>query len=86
MTTMANEVEVPKELEVLLPELNKGVIVVGSKAYEMFPLYEGQLEKITSEIATLMEKVNCPDGRCPKCGKVVKGAYSTLERLSPPIA
>jgi hypothetical protein len=74
MATMAKEVEVPNELKILLPELNKGVIVVGSKAYEMFPLYEGQLEKITSEFATLMEKVNCPDGQCPKCGKVVKGA------------
>jgi len=71
---MAKEVEVPDELKILLPELNKGVIVVGSKAYEMFPLYEGQLEKISSEFAALMDKVNCPDGQCPKCGKVVKGA------------
>ena len=71
---MAKEVGVPDELKILLPELNKGVIVIGSKAYEMLPLYEGQLEKITSEFAALMDKVNCPDGQCPKCGKVVKGA------------
>jgi hypothetical protein len=74
MTTMAKEIPVPDELKILLPELNKGTIVVGDKAYEMLPLYEGQLEKIISEIVTLMEKVNCPDGRCPKCGKVVTGA------------
>jgi hypothetical protein len=71
---MAKEIPVPDELKILLPELNKGTIVVGAKAYEMLPLYEGQLEKIISGIATLMEKVNCPDGQCPKCGKVVKGA------------
>jgi len=71
---MAKEVPVPDELKILLPELNKGVIVVGSKAYEIYPLYEGQLEKISSEIAEVMSRINSPDGQCPKCGKVVKSA------------
>jgi hypothetical protein len=71
---MAKEIPVPEELKILLPDLNKGTIVVGSKAYEMFPLNEGQLERISGEIADIMEKINSPDGQCPKCGKVVKGA------------
>lgn len=71
---MAKEVPVPDELKVLLPELNKGVILVGSKAYEIYPLTEGQLERISSEIAEVMMRINSPDGQCPKCGKVVKSA------------
>lgn len=71
---MAREIPVPEELKILLPELNKATIVVGSKAYEMFPLVEGQLERIIVEIGAIMEKINSPDGQCSKCGKVVKNA------------
>jgi hypothetical protein len=71
---MAKEIPVPEELKILLPELNKATIVVGAKAYEMFPLVEGQLERIISEIGAIMEKINSPDGQCSKCGKVVKNA------------
>ncbi len=71
---MAKEIPVPEELKILQSDLNKGVIVVGNKAYEIYPLYEGQFERILSDIMTVMEKVNCPDGQCQKCGKVVKGA------------
>jgi hypothetical protein len=71
---MSKEIPVPDELKILLPDLSKGVILVGSKAYEIFPLNEGQLERITSEIAEVMEKIACPDGKCPKCEKIIKGA------------
>jgi hypothetical protein len=71
---MAKEIPVPEELKILLPELNKATIVVGSKGYEMLPLVEGQLERIIVEITAVMEKINSPDGQCSKCGKVVKNA------------
>jgi len=71
---MAKEVPVPEELKVLLPDLSKGTIVVGAKAYEMFPLVEGQLERIIAEIGTIMGKINSPDGQCSKCGKIIKNA------------
>ena len=71
---MAKEIPVPDELKVLLPETSKAVILVGSKAYEMFPLYEGQLEKVTGDIAKVYDAMFCPDRECPKCGKVVKYA------------
>jgi predicted RNA-binding Zn-ribbon protein involved in translation (DUF1610 family) len=74
MTKMAKEVSVPDELNILLPEQSKGTIVVGDKAYEIFPLVEGQLERITADLVSVMEKINSPDGQCPKCGKVIKSA------------
>jgi hypothetical protein len=69
---MAKEIDVPEELKILLPDLNKGVILVGSKAYEILPLNEGQLERIISDVTDVFEKINCPDGQCATCGKVVK--------------
>lgn len=71
---MAKEIPVPDELKILLPDLNKGVIIVGPKAYEVYPLVEGQFERILNDFMAVMEKINCPDGQCPKCGKVLKGA------------
>ena len=71
---MTREIDVPKELEVLLPELNKGVVVIGARAYEVLPVVEGQLELIIGEIAEVLEMLDCPDGKCPKCEKVVKNA------------
>lgn len=71
---MAKEITVPEELKVLLPDLNKQVIVIGAKAYEIYPLNEGQLERISGEIADVFEKINSPDGQCPKCEKVFRQA------------
>ncbi len=71
---MAKEIPVPDELKILLPELAKETIVVGSKAYEMMPLTEGQLERVSNDIAAIIEKINSPHGKCPKCGKIVRNA------------
>lgn len=68
------EVDIPKELEILNPELAKGIIVIGSKAYEMYPMSEGDLEVISADLKSLWDKVFCPDRKCPKCGLVVKWA------------
>ncbi len=71
---MAREIPVPDELKVLLPETDKAVIVVGSKGYELLPLYEGQLESVTADIAKVYDAMFSPDRKCPKCGKVVRYA------------
>src|SRR4030065_1486725 len=71
---MTKEVPIPDELKVLLPETNVAVVVVGSKAYEIFPLFEGQLEKVSKDVAKYFEEVFSPDRKCPTCGKVVKEA------------
>jgi len=71
---MAKEIPVPDELKILLPETNKGIIVVGSKGYEIMPLVEGQLEKIMADIGSVFGSIFSMDRTCPKCGKVVKNA------------
>jgi len=73
---MAKEIPIPEELSVLLPETNKKVVVIGDKAYEIFPLWEGQLEKISKDIANYFDSIFSDDRRCPKCGKVVKNAIA----------
>jgi len=70
----AKEVPVPDELAVLLPEQNKRIIVIGEKAYELYPLWEGQLELVSKDIALYFDDIFNPDRKCPKCGKVVKNA------------
>lgn len=76
---MAKQVDIPDELKVLLPEENKVVILIGSKGYEMTPMVEGQLERLTQDMAGLVSVIYNPDRKCPKCGKVYKGAV--LEKL-----
>jgi len=71
---MAKEIPIPEELKVLLPEDNKGVVVVGDKAYEIYPLVEGQLERVSKDIAMYFETVFSMDAKCSKCNKVVKDA------------
>lgn len=81
---MAKELDlekIPDELRVLLPELNREIVIIGSKAYEMYPINEGKLEKISVAIALAMAKVFSADLKCPKCGKVVKnGARFKIEK------
>ena len=73
---MAKEVPIPDELKILLPETNAATVVVGSKAYEIFPLFEGQLEKVSKDVAQYFELVFSPDRKCPKCAKVIKDAVT----------
>lgn len=71
---MAKEIELPDQLKILQSDMNKGIIVVGNKGYEITPLNEGQFERILADIIGMMEKVSSPDGRCSQCGRVIKEA------------
>ncbi len=70
------EVAIPEELQILNADLAKQVIVVGSKGYEMYPLPEGRLELIITDVTAVMQKINPPDGRCAKCERVIKDALT----------
>lgn len=74
---MVREIDVPNELLVLLPEENKRVVVIGSKGYEMYPMVEGQLEKVMKDVGQVFAKILSSDRKCPKCQKIYKAA---LER------
>jgi len=63
-------VEVPDELRVLLPEENTMAVVIGSRAYEMSPLTEGVVERVSKDVAEILNKVFNNNARCPKCEKV----------------
>jgi hypothetical protein len=73
---MTLEIEIPKELAALNPELSKSVILVGRKAFEIYPLYEGQLESISVDLEKIYDAIFNPDSKCPVCGKVVAWAVA----------
>lgn len=66
--------EIPDELRVLLPETAKKIVVVGSKVYEMYPLKEKMIERISKDIVDLLGKIASKDAKCPKCERVVISA------------
>lgn len=68
--------EIPDELKVLLPETAKKIIVVGSRAYEMYPMKEKMIEKISKDIVDLIGKIASRDAQCPKCAKIVLSAVT----------
>lgn len=65
---------VPDELKVLIPEIHMKVVVIGKKAYEMYPMKEGVVEAMSKEVMEIFTKASTYDGKCVKCGKVVKDA------------
>ena len=71
---MAKEIPIPDELKILNRDLSGKPIVVGSKGYEIFPMVEGDLERIVDDMVSVMERINSPHGKCRKCGKVVENA------------
>lgn len=70
MGSTEKAVEVPSELRVLLPEENKMVVLVGDRAYEMFPMTEGTVERVSRDVAEILGKVFNNNARCPKCEKL----------------
>lgn len=51
---MAKLVNIPAELTKLLPENCACIVVVGNKAFEMYPLPEGKIEKLSKHISSLL--------------------------------
>jgi hypothetical protein len=73
---MTLEIEIPKELAALNPELSKAVILVGKRAFSIYPLYEGQLESISVDLEKIYDQIFNPDSECPVCKKVVPWAVA----------
>lgn len=72
-------VEIPKELEILNPEWQKKPILIGRKAYILYPLTEGQAEKLSKVLSDVLYEVYTMDCKCPKCGRVYKNALGDME-------
>ena len=67
--TMTN---IPKELEVLNPEWQAKPILIGQKVHTLYPLTEGQAEKLSKTISKIIYDIYNTDVKCPKCDTVYK--------------
>lgn len=71
---MAETIDIPKELEILNPEWQAKPILIGSKVHTLYPLTEGQAEKLSKTISKILYDIYTTDMLCPICGKVHKDA------------
>ena len=69
--------DIPKELEILNPEWQKRPIMLGTKIMDLYPLTEGQAEKLSRIIGDIVYDLYTTDCICPKCGRVYKDAEDT---------
>lgn len=75
----AEKIDIPEELKILDPESQKQPIVVGKDAYMVYPLTEGQAERVSQIISDVMTDITTMDLKCPNCGHVFKGQLGRLE-------
>ncbi len=66
--------DIPKELEILNPEWQKKPIMLGTKVMDLYPLTEGQAEKLSRTIGDIVYDLYNTDCICPLCKKVYKDA------------
>jgi uncharacterized C2H2 Zn-finger protein len=81
----AEKIEIPDELKILNPETQKMPIVIGLDAYMVYPLTEGQAERVSQIISDIITDITTLDVRCPNCGHVFKdqlGRQETCNRCS----
>jgi len=71
---MTETIDIPKELEILNPEWQARPILIGSKVHTLYPLTEGQAEKLSKTISKILYALYTTDMKCPVCGKVYKEA------------
>ncbi len=74
MTDKDSTLDIPEELEVLNPEWQAKPILIGRKVYTLYPLTEGQAEKLSKTINEVIYNIYTTDMQCPKCGKVYRDA------------
>jgi hypothetical protein len=65
---------IPKELEILNPEWQKKPIMLGKKVLDLYPLTEGQAEKLSRTIGDILYDLYNTDYICPVCNRVYKDA------------
>jgi len=75
---MATEnLEIPEELKILNPEWQAKPILIGTKVHTLYPLTEGQAEKLSKTISEIIYDVYTTDMKCPKCETVYRNALGT---------
>lgn len=75
----AEKIEIPDELKILNPETQKMPIVIGLDAYMVYPLTEGQAERVSQIISDIITDITTLDVKCPNCGHVFKDQLGRQE-------
>lgn len=78
------EFDIPKELEILNPEFQAKPILIGKKIHTLYPLSEGQAEKLSKTISKIIYDIYTTDMQCPNCGTVYKDALGKKEVCTKP--
>lgn len=75
----AEKIEIPDELKILNPELQKKPVVIGVEAYMVYPLTEGQAERVSQLISDIISDISTMDMKCPSCNHVFSNALGRQE-------
>jgi len=63
----AEKIDIPDELRILNPELQKKPVVIGTEAYMIYPLTEGQAERVSKLLSDVIIDITTLDMICPNC-------------------
>lgn len=74
--------DIPKELEILNPEWQAKPILIGRKVHTLYPLTEGQAEKLSKTISKIIYDIYTTDMKCPKCGTIYRDVLGRQELCS----
>lgn len=72
-------IEIPDELKTLNPELQKKPVVIGTDAYMIYPLTEGQAERVSQLISAIISDISTMDMKCPNCDHIFSNALGQQE-------
>ena len=81
---MTENLDIPKELEILNPEWQAKPILIGMKVHTLYPLTEGQAEKLSKTISGIIHDIYTTDMQCPRCNAVYKDALGNFSMCKKP--
>lgn len=76
---IAEKIDIPEELKILSPELQKKPVVIGAEAYMVYPLTEGQAERVSQLISDIISDISTMDMKCPSCNHIFSNALGQQE-------
>jgi hypothetical protein len=84
MSPVPQEVPFPDELRILNPEEQKAVVAIGIKAYELYPMTEGQAECLSLVLTEIFSEIYTLDMECMVCHHIHEGVYGSLTTCTIP--
>lgn len=81
---MSESLDIPRELEILNPEWQAKPILIGMKVHTLYPLTEGQAEKLSKTISEIIYDIYTTDMKCPRCNAVYKDALGNIRTCKKP--